>query len=89
MHLTTSRRLPKTRRRPSTTRRILAKSCRNSSKWQKKLWRNLTFDEEPDIHLLDHFCKRGNSEKDPTKPCKPGLFGLLLKYMVASGALII
>jgi hypothetical protein len=49
------------------------------------LWRNLTLDEEVDNHLLDHFCKRGISEKDPTKPGKPALFDLLLKYMVASG----
>jgi hypothetical protein len=52
-------------------------------------WRNLTFDEEADTHLLDYFCKRGTSEKDPTKHGKLALFGLLLKYMVASGALVI
>jgi hypothetical protein len=52
-------------------------------------WRNLSFDEEADTHLLDHFCKRGTSEKDPTKPGKPALFGLLLKYMVALGKLVI
>jgi hypothetical protein len=50
-------------------------------------WRNLTFYKEADTHLLDHFCKRGTLEMDPTKPDKTALFGLLLKYMVASGAL--
>jgi hypothetical protein len=49
--------------------------------------RNLTFDKEADIHLLDHFCKRGTLEKDPAKPGKPALFGHLLKYMVASDSL--
>jgi hypothetical protein len=52
-------------------------------------WRNLSFDEEADTCLLEHFCKRGTSEKDPTKTGKPAFFGLLLKYMVASGKLVI
>jgi hypothetical protein len=51
------------------------------------LWRNLTFNEEADTNLLDYFCKGGPSDKDPAKPSKPALFGLLQKYMVASGAL--
>jgi hypothetical protein len=51
-------------------------------------WRDLPFDEEAIAHLLDHFCRRG-SEKDPAKPGKKALFQILLKYMVASGDLII
>jgi hypothetical protein len=42
-------------------------------------WRNLAYDEEADIHLLDYFCKRGASDKDPAKPGKPALFGFLPK----------
>jgi hypothetical protein len=48
----------------------------------------LPFDKEANAHLLDHFCRRG-SEKNPTKPGKTALFQLLLKYMVASGNLVI
>jgi hypothetical protein len=51
--------------------------------------RDLSFDEEANTHLLEHFCTRGTSEKDPTKPGKTALFQLLLKYMVASGKLVI
>jgi hypothetical protein len=56
-------------------------------KMTESLWRNLAFNKEGVIHLLDYFCKRGALDKDPAKPGKPALFGLLLKYMVASGAL--
>jgi hypothetical protein len=52
-------------------------------------WRGLPFDEEANAHLLEHFSRRGTSEKDPTKPGKMSLFQLLLKYMVASGKLVI
>jgi hypothetical protein len=52
-------------------------------------WRDLSFDEEANAHLLEHFCRRGTSEKDPTKPGKTALFQFLLKYMVASGELVI
>jgi hypothetical protein len=52
-------------------------------------WRDLSFDEEANTHLLQHFCRRGTSEKDPRKPGKTDLFQLLLKYMVASGELLI
>jgi hypothetical protein len=50
-------------------------------------WRDLSTDEEADEHLTDHFCKRGNMDKDPAKPGKPALFALLQKYMVAAGAI--
>jgi hypothetical protein len=57
-------------------------------KMAKYSCRDLPFDKEANAHLLDHFCRRC-SEKDPTKPGKMALFQLLLKYMVASGDLII
>jgi hypothetical protein len=50
-------------------------------------WRNLAYDEEVDIHLPNHFCKRGATDKDPSKPGKPALLAILQKHMVASGAL--
>jgi hypothetical protein len=74
---------------------------RQVKKMTEYSWRNLSFDEEVDTHLLNHFCMRGTSEKDRNKPGKPALFGLLLKswasycsismlkYMVASGKLVI
>jgi hypothetical protein len=52
-------------------------------------WRDLPFDKEANAHLLEHFCRRGTSEKDLTKPGKTALFQLLLKYMVASGDIVI
>jgi hypothetical protein len=52
-------------------------------------WRDLPFDEEANAHLLEHFCRRGTSEKDPTKPGKTDLFQIMLKYMVALGELVI
>jgi hypothetical protein len=55
----------------------------------KYLWRDLSFDEEANTQLLEHFCRRGTSEKDPTKPGKSVLFQLLVKNMVASGELVI
>jgi hypothetical protein len=48
----------------------------------------LPFDEEANAHLLDHLCRRG-LEKDLVKPGKTALFQIVLKYMVASGNLII
>jgi hypothetical protein len=54
----------------------------------KYSWRYLPFDKEVNAQLLDHFCKR-SSEKYPVKPGKPDLFKILLKYIVASGDLII
>jgi hypothetical protein len=52
-------------------------------------WRDLPFEEEANAYLLEHFCRRGTLEKDPTKPGKTALFQLLLKYMVAAGELVI
>jgi hypothetical protein len=62
---------------------------RQVNKMTEYSWRNLSFDEEANTQLLEHFCKRGTSEKDPTKPGKPALLCLLLTYMVASGELVI
>jgi hypothetical protein len=39
--------------------------------------------------LLDHFCRRGTSDKDPSKPARSALLQLLLKNMVASGEQIV
>jgi hypothetical protein len=50
--------------------------------------RDLPFDEEVNNQLLDHFCRR-SSDKDPSKPSRLVLLQLLLKYMVASGELIV
>jgi hypothetical protein len=47
----------------------------------KYLWRDLSFDEEANTQLLEHFCRRGTSENDPTKPEKLALLQLLLKNM--------
>jgi hypothetical protein len=55
----------------------------------KYVWRDLSFDEEANTQLLEHFCRRGTSEKDPTKPGKLVLLQLLVKNMVASGKLVI
>jgi hypothetical protein len=55
----------------------------------KYLWRDLSFDKEANTQLLEHFCRRGTLEKDPTKPGKSALLQLLLKNMVASGELVI
>jgi hypothetical protein len=62
---------------------------RQVNKMTEYSWRNLSFDEEANTQLLEHFCERGTSEKDPTKPGKLALLQLLLKYMVASGELVI
>jgi hypothetical protein len=51
-------------------------------------WRDLSYDKDADAHLLDHFCRRGTSDKDPTKPSRSFL-GLLLKEKDASGELVI
>jgi hypothetical protein len=53
------------------------------------LWRDLSYDEDANAHLIDHFCRRGTSDKDPTKPSRSVLLQLLLKEKVASGELII
>jgi hypothetical protein len=66
----------------------------NSQVWQVDLkmaeysWRDFPFDAETNSHLLEHFCRRGTLEKDPTKPGKMALFQLLLKYITASGKLV-
>jgi hypothetical protein len=52
-------------------------------------WRDLTFDEDANTHLLDHFCRRGTSDKDPSKPARSALLQLILKNIVASGKLVI
>jgi hypothetical protein len=39
--------------------------------------------------LIDHFCRRGTSDKDPSKPARSVLLQLLLKDKVASGKLVI
>jgi hypothetical protein len=31
-------------------------------------WRDLSYDEDANAHLIDHFCRRGTLDKDPTKP---------------------
>jgi hypothetical protein len=31
-------------------------------------WRDLSYDEDADAHIEAHFCGRGSSDKDPTKP---------------------
>jgi hypothetical protein len=59
------------------------------NKMTKYLWRDLSFDEEANTHLLDHFGRRGTSDKDPTKPARSALLQLLLKNMVASGKLVV
>jgi hypothetical protein len=48
-------------------------------------WRDLSYDEDADAHILDHFCRRGLSDKDPTKPSRSVLLQLLLKEKVTSG----
>jgi hypothetical protein len=53
------------------------------------LWRDLSYDEDGNAHLIDHFCRRGTSDKDPTKPARSVLLQLLLKEKVASGELVI
>jgi hypothetical protein len=58
-------------------------------KMTKYSWRDLSFDKEANTQLLEHFCRRGTSEKDPTKPGKSALLQLLLKNMVPSGELVI
>jgi hypothetical protein len=60
-----------------------------NNKMTKYLWRDLSFDKEANTQILEHFCRRGTSEKDPTKPRKLALLQLLLKNMVASGKLVI
>jgi hypothetical protein len=52
-------------------------------------WRDLSYDEDADAHVEAHFCGRGSSDKDPTKPSRSILLQLLLKEKVASGKLII
>jgi hypothetical protein len=52
-------------------------------------WRDLSYDEDAKAHLIDHFCRRGTSDKDPTKPARSVLLQLLLKEKVASGELVI
>jgi hypothetical protein len=54
----------------------------------KLSWRDLPFDTEVNNQLLDHFCRR-SSDKDSSKPSRSALLQLLLKYMVASGELIV
>jgi hypothetical protein len=51
-------------------------------KMTKYLWRDLSFNEEANTQLLEHFCRRGTLEKDPTKPGKSAHLQLLLKNMV-------
>jgi hypothetical protein len=41
-------------------------------------WRDLPFDKEADAHVEAHFCGRGSSDKDPTKPSRAVLLQLLL-----------
>jgi hypothetical protein len=55
----------------------------------KYSWRDLSFDEDANTHLLDHFCRRVTSDKDPSKPVRSTLLQLLLKNMVTSGELVI
>jgi hypothetical protein len=57
-------------------------------KMAKLSWRDLPFDAKVNNQLLDHFCRR-SSDKDPSKPSRPAFLQLLLKYMVASGELIV
>jgi hypothetical protein len=57
-------------------------------KMAKFSWRDLPFDAEVNTRLLDHFCRR-SLDKDPSKPSRSALLHLLLKYMVASGELIV
>jgi hypothetical protein len=52
-------------------------------------WRDLSYDEDANAHLIDHFCRRGTLDKDPTKPSRSVLLQLLLKKKVASVELII
>jgi hypothetical protein len=52
-------------------------------------WRDLSYDKDANAHLIDHLCRRGTSEKDPTKPSRSVLLQLLLKEKVPSGKLII
>jgi hypothetical protein len=54
----------------------------------KYLWRDLPFNKEAKAQPLNNFCRRG-LEKDLPKPGKTALFQIVLKYMVASGDLII
>jgi hypothetical protein len=43
------------------------------NKMTKYSWRDLSFDKEANTQLLEHFCRSGTSEKDPTKPGKSAL----------------
>jgi hypothetical protein len=52
-------------------------------------WRDLSYDEDADAHILDHFCRRGLLDKDPTKPSRSVLLQLLLKEKVEKGQLVI
>jgi hypothetical protein len=52
-------------------------------------WRDLSYNEDVNTLLLDHFCRRGTSDKDPSKPARSALLQLVLKNMVASGKLVI
>jgi hypothetical protein len=59
------------------------------NKMTKYSWRDLSFNEDANTHLLDHFCRRGTSDTDPSKPARSALLQLLLKNMVPSGELIV
>jgi hypothetical protein len=52
-------------------------------------WRDLSYDEDANRLLLDHFCRRGTSDKDPSKLARSALLQLVLKNMVALGKLVI
>jgi hypothetical protein len=52
-------------------------------------WRDLSYDKDAGAHIEDHFCRRGSSDKDLTKPSRSILLQLLLKDKVTSGKLII
>jgi hypothetical protein len=45
--------------------------------------------ENDEEALLDHFCRRGTSDKDPTEHARSVLLQLLIKNMVASGELVV
>jgi hypothetical protein len=77
---------PTTCRRHLTTRSPVRQV---DNKMTKYSWRDLSFNEEVNTQLLEHFCRRGTLDKDPTKPGKSALLQLLLKNMVASGKLVI
>jgi hypothetical protein len=52
-------------------------------------WRDLSYDVDANTLLIDHFCRRGTSDKEPSKPPRSVLLQLLLKDKVASGELVI